>query len=239
MNFIYGCQKISEGCDNCYIDRRPWNLQLDKYEMETPFNANVHYFDESKQIKKIDSFPENSIIWTNGLGDTFAEFIADSKRDRWHDIFESRPQYQFVICTKRPGLMLQYYKRHRVPDNVWVGTTAEMKRYIPRIELLKRIDARIRWISFEPLLEDMGDVNLKGIQWAAVGGETEPNGRYRLFKEEWAWNLKQVCDRDSVKFWYEGGNGFSDAKRMVSGLFRNQDCQDYPLFRVSRQLSLV
>jgi protein gp37 len=238
LNFIYGCKKVSEGCEKCYIDRRPWNLQLEKYGMKTPFQGSVHYFDERNQIRKMESFPDNSVIWTNGLGDTFSSFIPNSKRDRWHDIFESRPQFQFVICTKRPEKMLQYYRRRRVPDNVWVGTTVETRRYVPRIDLLRKVDAKIRWVSFEPLLEDLADIDLKGIQWAAVGGETEPAGKFRNFSEQWALNLAKICKRDSVSFWYEGANGFSDGKRMGNGLLNGKLCQDYPPFASSRQLIL-
>ena len=121
VNFIYGCDRISEGCKYCYIDRSPWNLKLDAMGLRTPFEGKVHYFDTKNQLRKMERFPENSILWTNGLGDTFSEFIADSKRDAWHQIFESRPQFQFVICTKRPGIMRKYYESRKVPDNVWIG----------------------------------------------------------------------------------------------------------------------
>jgi len=238
VNFIYGCQRVSEGCDNCYIDRRPWNLQLERFEMRTPFEGRVRFFDESKQIRKLQAFPENSLIWTNGLGDTFAEFVDDTKRDRWQRIFESFPQYQFVICTKRPGLMMNYYKTRKVPSNVWVGTTVENKRYSPRIDLLKSISAKVKWISFEPLLEDLGEMDLQGIQWAAVGGETEPSGRFRRFNQEWAWHLKQTCERDSVRFWYEGGNGFSDGARNDLGMLHGETFRELPEFEQVRQTTL-
>jgi protein gp37 len=238
LNFIYGCQKISPGCDNCYIDRPPWNLHLSSMKIETPFDGKVHYFNYENQLRKLDHFPNNSIIWTNGLGDTFAEFIPDSRRERWHDVFESRPQYQFVICTKRPGKMMSYYKNRKVPKNVWIGVTVESRRFVPRIDLLRRIDAKIRWVSFEPLLEDIGDVDLTGIQWVATGGETEPNRKYRIFKEEWTWNIKTICQRDGPKFWFAGGNGVSDSNRSGGSLLYGETCLEYPPFDRFRQPTL-
>ena len=130
---------------------------------------------------------------------------------------------------------MAYYKNRKVPENVWIGVTVESRRYVPRIDLLKKINAKIRWVSLEPLLEDIGQVDLRGIQWAAVGGETEPNGKYRVFKEEWAWNIKKICERDGVKFWFTGGNGISDGNRLGGSLLYGKAYFGYPSFDRFRQ----
>jgi len=208
LNFVYGCQKISPGCDNCYIARRPFSFQRKRFGMETPFDGKVGYFDERNQVKKIEKLPPGSVIIVNLLSDTFAEFIPDSRRESWHHIFEKNPQYYFMLITKRTGLMMTYYRTHEVPDNVWVGTTVESHRYLPRLDLLRKIDAKIRWVGFTPLLEDIGDISLKGIQLATVGGESGP--KHRPFDNVWARRILSICRRDGVAFSFLGATGFED-----------------------------
>jgi protein gp37 len=208
LNFVYGCEKVSPGCDHCYIDRPPFVFQTKRFGMKTPFEGKVGYFDEHRQVKKIESLPAGSVLIVNLLSDTFAEFIPDSKRDEWHSIFRKYSMYQFMLITKRTGLAMAYYRSRTVPDNVWVGTTVESGKYLPRIELLRKIDAKVRWISFQPLLEDLADFSLKGIHLASVGGESG-RGR-RPFDRQWARNILAICRRDKVAFNYLGSSGFDD-----------------------------
>lgn len=209
VNFVYGCEKISAGCDHCYIDRPPFSFQKRRFGMKTPFEGKVGYFDLRNQVKKIKALAPGSIVIVNLLSDTFAEFIPDSKRDEWHSIFETHPQYQFMLITKRIGLAMVYYRnRGSVPENVWVGTTVESRKFLPRIEILRQIKAKIRWISFEPLLEDLGEISLEGIRLASVGGESGPNKR--PFDPQWARNILAICRRDKVAFNYLGSTGFRD-----------------------------
>src|SRR5436309_5570170 len=126
---------------------------------------------------------------------------------------EERPQYQFMLCTKRTGQMEVYFRTHKVPPNVWVGTTIEDKERLKlRLPLLKAIDAKVRWISFEPLLEDLGEVDLSGIGFVCLGGETDPRGRFRAFNPKWGESMLANCQKFGVKFWYDGGNGANDGR---------------------------
>jgi len=233
LNFMWGCRKVSPGCDHCYIGRdfyvRNFSSMFKATERLNPFDGKAYYFNEEAQLKKLDKQPENSIIFVNGLSDTFGEFVPVEKIEHWHDIMQARPWIQFLLCTKRTGAMSAYYRTHKVPKNVWVGTTIEDRERLKiRLPLLKVIDARVRWISFEPLVEDIGDADLKGIQWAAVGGET---GRgYRPFDLQWARNLRAICDRDNVAFFYEGANGVSDNNRFGGNLPDGKIVQSYPDF---------
>jgi protein gp37 len=237
LNFMYGCRRVSPGCDHCYIERY-WN---DRYffkgkmieeGVNTPFDGKPIFFNEKERLKMVDSLPHNSIVFVNGLSDTFGEFITDEQRDRWVRYLAERPQYQFQLCTKRTGRMELYFRTRKVPPNVWVGTTIEDKERLFRLDLLREIDARIRWISFEPLLEDLGDVDLDGIQYAACGGETDLQRNYREFRIEWAENLYENCQRDGVAFWYIGANGLNDSRRGDAS--RGTIAQQWPDFERCR-----
>ncbi len=233
LNFMWGCRKVSPGCDHCYIGRdfyvRNFSHMFKSPTRLDPFEGKAFYFNEQNQLSKLDKQPDNAVIFVNGLSDTFGEFVPVETVEHWHDIMEARPWYQFLLSTKRTGAMSVYYRTHKVPKNVWVGTTMEDRKTVElRLPLLKSIDAKIRWISFEPLLEDVGDVDLRGIQWIAVGGETGKG--YRPFDPQWAKNLKAVAERDKVAFFYEGANGNSDNHRLGGNLLDGKVCQQYPSF---------
>ena len=210
VNLAYGCKRVSPGCDNCYIARYPFAYHTKRFGLKTPFEGEVGYFDYARQTKKVEHQPKNSVIFVNALTDTFGNFIPDSKRDEWHDFFRSHPEYQFMLLTKRPGKMMTYYKTRSVPDNVWLGTTVESSRFIPRIKLLKAIEANVRWVCFEPLLEDIGEIDLQGVHLISVGGESGPHAR--SFDPEWARNLLRVARAQGVAYSYLGARGFSDDK---------------------------
>jgi protein gp37 len=195
-----------------------------------PFGGKAYYFDETERLKALDKQPKNSIVFVNGLSDTFGEFVPVETIEHWHSIMEARPWYQFLLCTKRTGLMSVYYRTHKVPENVWVGTTIENSKTAKyRLPLLKSINAKIRWISFEPLLGDIGQADLTGLSWMAVGGETGTG--YRPFDVQWARNLKTIAERDKVAFFYEGANGSSDNHRIGGNLLDGNVYQQYPDFQ--------
>src|SRR2546427_5720487 len=184
INFIYGCSKVSPGCKNCYIAR--FKEIGERQGLSDPFSGEVAFLNKKRAIEKIDRQPHNALLFVNALGDTFHDSIPDEARDLWiYDIIQKRPQYQFFLLTKRTENMVKYFESRKelgIPNNVWVGTSLESRVVLNRLDLIKRIPAKIRYIGFEPLLEDIGDVDLRGIAHVGVGGETEPDGKYRPFK---------------------------------------------------------
>jgi protein gp37 len=216
LNFIYGCRRVSEGCRHCYIDRF-WKYYDDRMRNEagaiSPFQGRYIEFNETNRLRELDKMPENSVVFVNGLSDTFGEFVNDEMRNRWLEYLAERPQYQFMLCTKRTGLMWLYFTKHKVPSNVWVGTTIENKWALFRLPLLKKIEAKTRWISFEPLLEDLGNVDLTGISFVCLGGETDPSQKYRPFNVQWGKSMLVNCRQSSTNFWYDGGNGLNDSRQ--------------------------
>ena len=208
MNLMYGCRKVSDGCKNCYIARYPFAYQTRRFGMKTPFEGRAGFFNFENQARKVSKMPPNSVIFVNALSDTFGEFVPDRILEEWHKYFASNPQYQFMFLTKRTGRMEVYYRSHNAPDNLWVGTTIESRKYLRRLDILKRIKARIKWVGFTPLLEDIGDVDLHDIQLASVGGESGSN--HRPFDVAWARNILRICRRDGVAFGFLGTEGFAN-----------------------------
>jgi len=166
-----------------------------------------------KEFKKWAKDPSIVKVFLNNYSDTFHEDIPDGKIDLWHkEIIEAFPQFQFQLLTKRIGrAMLYYRKKGHIPDNVWMGCTIGAKDRLWRLNQLRQIDAKIRWVSFEPLLDDLGDFDLRGIKWAVVGGES--GFTPRPMELEWVKNVQRICARDGVAYFFKqrGGRGFDNA----------------------------
>src|SRR5437867_2825206 len=136
LNFMWGCKRVSPGCDRCYIDRYAhWyaSRKLKEAGTKETFDGNPLYFDEKARLTDLNRQPHNSVIFVNGLSDTFATFVTDEQRERWLGHMEAHPQYQFMLCTKRTGQMELFFRSHKVPPNVWVGTTIEDKERLFRL----------------------------------------------------------------------------------------------------------
>jgi protein gp37 len=123
-----------------------------------------------------------------------------------------------------------YYRSRPVPRNVWVGCSIGEKKRLWRLDQLRRIDAKVRFVSFEPLIEDLGEFSLKGIHWAIVGGESDRSNP-RQMKPEWAENIRRICEGDGVTFFFKqmGGKGGNNTG---GDLLNGIRYQDYPDFRV-------
>ena len=114
----------------------------------------------------------------------------------------------FQILTKRPGRARNFFRDRKVPDNCWMGVSVGMAAAKSRIDTLREIDARVKFLSCEPLIEDLGELNLDGIHWVIVGGESDYKAP-RPMKPEWAENVRRICQRDGVAFFFKqnGGRG--------------------------------
>jgi protein gp37 len=111
-----------------------------------------------------------SLIFVNSMSDLFWEAIPDDYRDRVLDVIEDTPQHQYQVLTKRPEKMLEYSHRRKLPPNFWAGVTIECNRHVGRADILRAVDAEIRFVSAEPLLDDLSALELSGIHWLISGG---------------------------------------------------------------------
>ena len=206
-NPITGCTKISSGCQHCYAEvmaRRLCAMRVDKYKNGFQVTLHEDCLDEPVKWRK----PRT--IFVCSMSDLFHKDVPFEFIDKVLKVIERTPQHHYQILTKRADRMAEFFSTRGVPANVWLGVTVDVTTSKPRIDALRSIKGSpIRFLSCEPLLEDLGELDLNGIDWIIVGGES---GRQaRPMKEEWALNIKrQVDDAGKAFFFKQWGTWGSD-----------------------------
>jgi protein gp37 len=158
-----------------------------------------------------------TMYFVNSMSDLFQEKIPFSFIDKVMDTIEKTPQHTYQILTKRSSIMKNYFLTRRVPTNAWLGVSVEDKKYgKPRITDLLSIKAKTRFLSIEPLLEDLGRIRLSGIHWVIVGGES--GNKARPMMEEWVIKIKKQCEKAEVDFFFKqwgtwGADGVKRSKK--------------------------
>lgn len=198
-NPTIGCTKISPGCKNCYAESMAKRLQamgIRGYEDGFKLKTMPERVAEPLERKK------PTVYFVNSMSDLFHEKVPFSYIDKVFEVMRKAHHHTFQLLTKRPKRMAKYAATRVVPPNVWLGVSVEDKKYgVPRIDVLRKIDSTIRFLSVEPLLEDVGDIDLTGIHWVIVGGES---GRQaRPMQEEWVENVRKQCETYEVAFFFK------------------------------------
>lgn len=230
-NPFSGCEKVSEGCKFCYAEKLAELKRGKAFPNGFGLTYRPHKLSEPFKVKK------PSLIFVNSMSDLFWEKADDSYRDRIVDVIEQTPQHQYQVLTKRAHEMLRYSKRRTLPTNLWAGVSVENQRHIDRIEILRKVKARIRFVSSEPLLGPL-NMDLTGIHWLIAGGEsglhlTNPavaerralvvktgNGwRPREDRTEWVRSIRDQCIAAGTAFWHKqwGGPRPESGGRMLDG----------------------
>lgn len=209
-NPTIGCTKVSPGCKHCYAEtlaRRLQAMGLDAYRNGFRLNLLPDRLDEPKRRKKA------TIYFVNSMSDLFHERIPDSFLDDVMAVIGSTPQHRYQILTKRHERLARYFATRAVPSNVWLGVSVENRRHgVPRIDALRQVPAKIRFLSCEPLLEDLGALDLTDIHWVIVGGESGPKAR--PMQPEWARAIRRQCDAQGATFFFKQWGGWgADGKR--------------------------
>ncbi len=194
-----GCDKISAGCKFCYAETMANRLQAmggNGYEDGFKFKIMPDRLEQPFRKKKPTKY------FVNSMSDLFHVEMPYEYLDEVFKVIEKTPQHIYQILTKRESIMVDYFRKRKIPQNVWMGVTVENKKHgLIRIKSLRKIKAKIRFLSIEPLLEDLGRINLKGIDWVIVGGESGPKAR--PMQEEWAVNIQKQCEEMEVAFFFK------------------------------------
>lgn len=228
-NPITGCTKISTGCQHCYAEvmsRRLCAMGVDKYKDGFKVALHDDALGEPYKLKKPHT------IFVCSMSDLFHKDVPYSFIDKIVRVIESTPQHRYQILTKRADRMFDYFSTHLVPENVWLGVTVECRASIPRMDYLRRIkDASVRFLSCEPLVEDLGELNLDSIDWIIVGGES--GNQARPMKEEWALSIQQQVNKAGKAFFFKqwgtwGSDGVKRNKHVNGKKLAGKICQAVP-----------
>lgn len=236
-NPVTGCTIVSPGCTNCYAMRMAARLQAighPSYANVTRKSGNRHvwtgrvFLSEAALTVPL-RWRNPRKIFVNSMSDLFQDDVpASFIRRVWNTMSEAN-WHVFQILTKRPERMQQIVKKHRLPAlaNVWLGTSVESEDYKDRIDLLRETPASVRFVSFEPLIAPIGKVNLKGIHWAIVGGESGPKAR--PMNTDWVDEIERQCRRDKVAFFFKQWGGKN--KKAAGRTYRGRVWDEYPVIR--------
>lgn len=218
-NPVRGCTKISAGCKNCYAERFAERFR----------GVPGHPFEQGFQIRQVPeklaeplTWKEPRMIFVNSMSDLFHDQIPDEYIERVADVMMLAEWHTFQVLTKRGGrlesLLKTKLKRAALKNNIWWGVSVENKRDgLPRIKHLQSSPARVRFLSVEPLIEDIGRLNLRGISWVIVGGESGP--RSRPIEPNWVRSIQEQCEDAGVAFFFKqwGGTQKKKAGRDLDG----------------------
>ncbi|MCK4665007.1 MAG: phage Gp37/Gp68 family protein [Bacteroidales bacterium] len=223
-----GCNKVSTGCQNCYAEamaRRLKAMGTKGYENGFEFSIMPERLEQPLNVKKPTKF------FVNSMSDLFHEKMPFVYLDAIFEVIEKTSRHTYQILTKREKVMSEYFKDKNLPKNVWLGVTVESKDTKHRIDFLGNINATIRFISMEPLLEDIGILDLNNIHWVIVGGES--GIKARPMKSEWALNIKKQCEQQKIAFFFKqwgnwGADGIKRNKKLNGRKLNGKIYDEYP-----------
>ena len=205
-NPVTGCTKVGPGCDNCYAERfaNRWR-GIKGHPYEQGFDLRL-WWDRLSQPRR---YKKPQMIFVNSMSDLFHNEVSQEFVDCIFDEMEHTDWHIYQILTKRSSLMRDYIRRRyggeQVPQHIWLGVSVEDRLRITRIEHLKEIDCAGRFVSFEPLLGSIGPIDLSGIVWVIVGGESGPSAR--PMDKSWVVEIRGLCEKFDSQFFFKQWGG--------------------------------
>lgn len=201
-NPITGCTKHSAGCLNCYAERMARRLQAMGAEAyQLGFTPMFH----EHLLEKPLSWKKSRMIFVNSMSDTFHEDITDEQILNLFFVMNKARWHTFQVLTKRSERLLKLSKKINWTPNIWQGVTVEHTATRSRIEDLRLVGAHTKFLSIEPLISPVAGLNLSGIDWVIVGGESGPGAR--PMKKEWAISIRDVCVKTKTPFFFKQWGG--------------------------------
>ena len=217
-NPVTGCTKISAGCDNCYAARFSERFRgVPGHPFETGFDLTLR----PERLLQPLGWKAPRMIFVNSMSDLFHKEIPKSYIASVFDTMERADWHIYQVLTKRSSLLQRFinerYKTHPAPRHIWLGVSIENKQAASRIAHLQKANATTRFLSIEPLIAPVGKLNLKGIDWVIVGGESGP--RARPMDAKWATHVRDQCRKAKVAFFFKqwGGRSPKTGGRLLEG----------------------
>lgn len=213
-NPLTGCTKISPGCKHCYAERMAKRL----HAMEQPNYANGFKLTMHPQaLEKPLEWKTPQVIFVNSMSDLFHKDVPLEFIQSVFDVMKRAHWHQFQVLTKRSERLMELSPQLEWMDNIWMGVSVENADYTFRIDHLRKTSAKIKFLSVEPLLGPIPKMNLKGINWVIVGGESGPGAR--PLEREWVVDIKNQCVKAKVPFFFKQWGGVQKKKtgRLLDG----------------------
>jgi len=209
-----GCTKLSQGCKFCYAEIMSRRLQLmgvDKYKDN--FKVRIH----PKTLKIPYTWKKSKVVFVNSMSDLFHEKIPESYIKKVFKVMNENPQHIFQVLTKRAERLFAIEEQLNWTSNIWMGVSVEEKKVESRIDFLRNTQAAIKFLSLEPLIDALPNLNLHNIDWVIVGGES--GHRPRKMEKDWVIDIKNQCEKSEVSFFFKqwGGTNKKKAGRMLEG----------------------
>lgn len=213
-NPLTGCDKVSAGCKHCYAERMAFRLQaMGMPQYAKGFKLAMH--EEALQIPLTWKKPQ--VVFVNSMSDLFHKKVTVSFVRKVFATMRQASWHLFQILTKRTERLAELSLQIDWPENVWMGVSVETALYTDRIDSLRKTKAKVKFLSLEPLLGPIPKLNLKGIDWVIVGGESGPGAR--PMNESWVLDIKAQCKKARVPFFFKqwGGVHKKKAGRLLQG----------------------
>ena len=204
-----GCTKISPGCKNCYAETLTKRL---KAMGQQKYKKGFRYVEHPSDVDLPLTWKKPKKIFVNSMSDLFHENSTFEFTGRCFATMIQADHHDYQILTKRPKRMAEFselffkYFGHKIPNYMWMGTSIESQDYVSRISDLRKVKCHTRFISFEPLIDSVGKVNLRGIDWAIIGGES--GHHYRPVSKEWIMEIIEQCKKQDVPVFFKQWGGF-------------------------------
>lgn len=218
-NPVTGCSKISPGCSNCYAERMATRLKaMGQVNYARGFEVAVH----ERTLRVPLAWRKPQLVFVNSMSDLFHERVPENFIRSVFDVMVAAERHRFQVLTKRSQRMMELASSLPWPDNVWMGVSVESEDYTHRLDHLRTTPARIKFVSLEPLLGPIEDLDTTGIDWVIVGGESGPGAR--AMDAAWVRSLRDQCVAARVPFFFKQWGGFRKkrAGRLLDGRIWDQ-----------------
>ncbi|HVI44591.1 MAG TPA: phage Gp37/Gp68 family protein [Chitinophaga sp.] len=209
-----GCDKISAGCKYCYAEIMSKRLQamgVEKYKD----NFEVRTHEDALSLPY--SWKHPKVVFVNSMSDLFHKDIPLDFIKKVFQVMNDNPQHVFQVLTKRAERLFELHNKLKWTHNIWMGVSVENDKVRSRIAFLRQTNARVKFLSLEPLIGPLNNLNLEGIDWVIVGGES--GHKPRPMKADWVLNIQEQCESKNVAFFFKqwGGKNKKAAGRFLNG----------------------
>lgn len=202
-----GCTKISAGCKFCYAEvmtRRLQAMGIEKYK--DGFDVRIH--EDALDIPY--TWRGSKIVFVNSMSDLFHPEIPFEFIEKVFQVMNDTPQHTYQVLTKRADRLFQLHDKLNWTSNIWMGVSVENEKVVDRIDFLRETNAKVKFLSCEPLIGPLSAMDLTNIDWVIVGGES--GRKARPIQEWWVWDIRQQCQEQGVAFFFKQWGGVNKKK---------------------------